>query len=62
MTSRPHRACLTRSLILEYLPRRDASQRLHLVFGLLLRALADQHPLESEQHVPVPLPRQEESS
>jgi hypothetical protein len=62
MTGRPHRACLTRNLVLEYVPRRDAAQRLHLAFGLLLRALADQHQLASERQAPVPLPGQEESS
>lgn len=62
MTGRPHRACLSRNLVLEYVPRRDAAQRLYLAFGLLLRALADQHRLASEQPSPVPESRQEESS
>jgi hypothetical protein len=65
MTGRPHHAhgaCPRRRLILEYLPRRDAAQRLQLAFGLLMRALADQPRLGSEPSPSVPQPRQEESS
>ena len=62
MTGRPHCPCLRRRLILEYLPRRDAAQRVHLAFGLLMRALADQPRLASEPLSSVPQPRQEESS